>query len=529
MTTLTSLARGLAVESGHAELIRTVRHVHVSDRPLVFIPLQLAGEANAPLAALVGDDRDKPRLLTVYEPRNRTERFEFAATLATEVILPYIEGYAAGEPGDKEAYPDAPQILVPNLAGVKFTRLLGRSTRFRRTQGEWAVPASVPLVGRWLTFYAERTEHPASSVLLPLTSALAAHWATGQSAAEDQNLAALLAWIAPPRGKSALEAARDAENPLDWPPAGPATDPSFDDEVLAGLIAGIREATTAGRETVIARYRAALDTALLTQLEPTWRLMWRGVDLLRSLPGGARVARRWESDRWSFTYQVAWLRDGGAPQAKRDSAVRAAQRLDRLEREQQQVAVQQAYDDPLVMAEYRMTGEAFEGKVVYADPGRRLGEGRSATIRPVIVVETDDPVVIEAGREVVDPSRDKQKGLVLDRPAARAALAAPSAFATPAAFALPATPDPGGVPGGPAGDAARTWVTLELSGGGIGRKPPAPPGRMPAVGDVVCYTTLIDEFHRPPEFPDRENTPWTHGGPPQDYVDNDDDASEAWQ
>src|SRR6266567_4402389 len=189
MTTLTSLARGLAVENGHAELIRTVRHVHVSDRPLVFIPLQLAGEASAPLAALAGDDRDKPRLLTVFEPRNRTERFEFAATLATEVILPYIDGHAAGEPGDKEAYPDAPQILVPNLAGVKFARLLGRSTRFRRAQGEWAVPAS--------------------AALLPLTSALAAHWATGQSAAEDQNLAALLAWIAPPPGKPALEAARD--------------------------------------------------------------------------------------------------------------------------------------------------------------------------------------------------------------------------------------------------------------------------------------------------------------------------------
>ena len=82
--------------------------MHVSDRPLVFIPLQLAGEASAPLAALVGDDRDKPRLLTVYEPRNRTERFEFAAALATEVILPYIEGYAAGEPGDEGGLPGRP-------------------------------------------------------------------------------------------------------------------------------------------------------------------------------------------------------------------------------------------------------------------------------------------------------------------------------------------------------------------------------------------------------------------------------------
>jgi hypothetical protein len=51
---------------------------------------------------------------------------------------------------------------------------------------------------------------------------------------------------------------------------------------------------------------------------------------------------------------------------------------------------------------------------------------------------------------------------------------------------------------------------------------------MPAVGDEVCYTTMIDEFQRPPEFPDRENTPWTHGGPPREWTDNDDDANEAW-
>ena len=57
-----------------------VRHVHVSDRPLVFIPLALAGEANAPLAAMVGDDAGAPRLLVVTQPRNRDQRFAFAAS-----------------------------------------------------------------------------------------------------------------------------------------------------------------------------------------------------------------------------------------------------------------------------------------------------------------------------------------------------------------------------------------------------------------------------------------------------------------
>jgi hypothetical protein len=55
MTTLTSLARAQAVEAGRAQPICSVRHVHVTGRPLVLIPLTLAGEACA-LAAMVGDD-----------------------------------------------------------------------------------------------------------------------------------------------------------------------------------------------------------------------------------------------------------------------------------------------------------------------------------------------------------------------------------------------------------------------------------------------------------------------------------------
>ena len=48
---------------------------------------------------MLGDDPDKPRLLTVYEPRDRARRFEFAADLA-EVILGYLDGYL---PADDDA------------------------------------------------------------------------------------------------------------------------------------------------------------------------------------------------------------------------------------------------------------------------------------------------------------------------------------------------------------------------------------------------------------------------------------------
>jgi hypothetical protein len=480
MSTLTSLARAAAAQAGRAQLIRTVRHVHISDRPLVFIPLALAGEANAPLAAMVGDNRLSPTILVVPEPRDRTERFAFAARLA-DIVLPYISGYDLDEPDD------APQIIIPNPAGVAFTRLLGRSTRFRKTVGEYAVPASVPLLGRWLSFYAERPEHPASGLLLPATWMLSEHWASGQSPSEDLNLAALLAWIDPPPGMTGAEAALRAEHPVAQPPAGPATDPTFDNEVLEGRINAVRAAKLTGRGHD--RAVAALTDALVTQLTPTWELMWRAIDLMRELPPGAHVERRWADDCRAFAWHANHLREGGPPQARRDGAVAAARRLANLERVQQMVAAQRAFDDPLVMAEHRMTGEAFAGVVVAAEPDRIDATGKRRVLRPRITVTSADEVLAEPGDVLTSPARPAQAATVVA--------------------------------------VADGMVTLELKGG-MGRTLTPEPGSVPEVGEEICYATFGLSYQKPPDFPPREETPWTHGGPPPEYVPDDEDAREEW-
>ena len=497
MSTLTALARAQAVASRIAQPTCTVRHVHVSDRPLVLIPLALAGEANAPLAAMIGDDPGSPRLLAVTQPRNRDQRFEFAAALAAAVVG-YIEAFCSAvetvpsgsgrEP--RQRYTDAPQILVPNRAGIGFVRLLGRSTRFRRSTGEYAVDPEVPVLGRWLTFLAERAEHPGSCLLLAATDALALHWASGQSSTEDLNLAALLGWIDPPRGMTGPEAAAAAEDPLTWPPAGPATDPTFDNEVLAPLIAACSR--TGGDDAARHRAETALQAALSNQLTPTWELMWRTVDLLRKLPPGGRVAHRWDSDRDAFSGYAEYLRVSGLPQPRRDSAVAAARRLDWLERAHADYAVQRALDDPLVMAEYRMTGEAFAGVVTAAEPGRIDATGKRRKLRPLITLTTEDPVRFEPGAALISPGRPGQKALVVSVSADRPA-----------------------------------HVVLELSGG-MGRALTPVPGSVPELGDRLCYTTLSDSYQRPGPFPPREETPWTHGGPPPEYVPADEDASEVW-
>lgn len=498
MSALTAFARALASGQGHAQPIAAVRHVHISDRPLIFVPLALAGEANAPLAAILGTDRSAPIVLTVAEPRDRNQRFAFVAELA-EVILPYIESYAAGVGEGNNGRPvasDGPQLLVPGPATVAFTRLLGRSARFRRADGPYAVPASVPLLGRWLTFFAERSEVPGSSVLLAATEALTTHWATGQSPDEDLNLASVLGWISPPSGMTGAEAAALAEDPVRCPPAGPATDPTFDNEVLEGLIASVRTARLTGNGQ--GRSRKALTEALRTQLEPTWDRMWQAVDLLRGLRPGDHVASRWERDCSNYAWHLTWLRSGRPPQSKHDGAVAASRRLWNLEDAQRRVAAECAYDDPLVMAEYRMRGEAFAGTVVAAEPTRIAVSRNRHVLRPWITIETADPVVPEPDTKWTSPARSSQEARVVS-------------------VSEPNSPEAG----------ACTLVTLELQKG-MGRSLMPAPGSVPEIGERICYATFDLGYQRPPDFPPREETPWTHGGPPAEYVPHDEDSREAW-
>lgn len=259
MSLIATLARLEAVESGRAQPLATVRHRRVAQRPLVFVPLTTAGEAGAPLGALVGTDPKEPRLLVVAQPRDRDLRSAFLTELA-DAVLPYLDAYGDDvEPAERsetdpetgkkvkvevELCADAPQLIVPSRAGVEFVRLLGRSMRFRRTTEQdpdtpYPAPPRVPLLGRWLTHYGERARVPGSSLLLAATDLLGRHWASGQSSLEDQHLGALLAWVDPPEGESGAEAAlraelgRNRDGQLLCPPAGPATDPAFDNRLLA--------------------------------------------------------------------------------------------------------------------------------------------------------------------------------------------------------------------------------------------------------------------------------------------------------
>ncbi|GLX52544.1 hypothetical protein Shyhy01_54940 [Streptomyces hygroscopicus subsp. hygroscopicus] len=516
MSLIDTLARLEAVGSGRAQAAATVRHRHVSGRPLVFVPLTTAGEAGAPLGALVGTDRDAPRLLVVPQPRDRDLRFTFLAELA-DVVLPYIDSYAGSVEGaertdtdpetgkrvkvEVELCTDAPQLIVPSRAGLEFVRLLGRSMRFRRTaeqdpEAPYPAPPRVPLLGRWFTHYGERSRVPGSALLLALTDVLSRHWATGQSGLEDQHLGALLAWIDPPEGMSGAEAAREAElardeaGQLRCPPAGPATDPAFDNRLLAPAIERYDRARTAlaaaedpldadDRLAALTRAEREIRGLIEGQARPTWDAVWRGLDLLRALPEGGHVEERWTRDRWSFTGHRDRVLAGEPPQPRRDDAVTAANKLATREREQARLEAQEALDDPLVMAGRRLAGEAFAGEVT--EVVMAYGEGRRPSPRPLVTVRTEDlPHLAERAKVYRSLAGRPQSAEFVEQ-------------------------------------AAQDAVVLRiLDKMGRGKEPE--PGSVPRKGDRVCFTLFEHEQRGGAKLPDPEETPWTHGGPPGEAV-----------
>ncbi|MEU2679170.1 hypothetical protein ABZ638_20030 [Streptomyces sp. NPDC007107] len=520
MSLISTLARLEAVDSGRAQPLATVRHRHLTDRPLVVVPLTTAGEAGAPLGALVGTDRTAPRLLAVAQPRDRDLRFAFLAELA-EAVLPHIEAYAdAVEPAERsevdpetgkkvkvevELCADAAQLIVPSRAGLDFVRLLGRSMRFRRTAEDdpdtpYPAPARVPLLGRWLTHYGERARVPGSSLLLAATDLLNRHWATGQSSLEDQHLGALLAWVDPPAGESGAEAAlraeleRDRAGQLVCPPAGPATDPAFDNKLLAPAIERYDRARTAlaaaedgiDADTRLGELSAAereIRSLLAGVMLPTWDAVWRGLDLLRQLPEGTRAEDRWTRDRWSFTAHRDRVRAGEPPQPRRDDAVTAAQKLASRETAQAQLDAQEALDDPLVLAGRRLAGEAFVGEVTEVEMA--YSESKRPSPRPLVTVRTAErPHLGE--RTKVYRSLDGK----------------------------PQTAEFVGYATGPA-DAPESAVDLVLRiTDRMGRGKEPAPGSVPEPGDRIAWTLFEHDQRGGPKLPDPEDTPWTHGGPP---------------
>ncbi|MFJ4836181.1 hypothetical protein ACIP79_40770 [Streptomyces sp. NPDC088747] len=491
MSRLSTLLRLEAAESQTVQDASMIGHFHLTEHPLIFLPLNRSGTEATLLAVMFGDDPARPHLL-VAPPNGRPTAF--LEELADR-ILTHIDSFqntehlpAKRSKPARERHTHAPQLLVANRKTIPYIRQLGRSLRFTDPP-EGSDPArSVGRLGQWLTFFADHAEHPGSAFLLALTDLLTTRWITGQSSLEDEHLAALLAWIDPPPGTTGLSAAIEAENPqVPGPdgqlrrPAGPATDPSFDSLELDPLLTAYNKAAKEGNTAMMARLTDRLHTLLHHYLTPTWDDAWHALGLLRTLPRTQDSQHRWAADRDRFTAYRSYLADDGRPQPAKDDPVSAARRLARMELAQGAFNAHRALEDRFFMAERRTTGEALAGTVTDTDPHHTVPGARGDLLRPRLTLHTTDPVRLDIGSLLAGPHN----------PRVHLAVRA-------------ITPRDHGT------DLLLEVTTLT----GTVNKPRT--DSVPAAGDLLELTFAPEFFRRPP-FPSRENTPWTHGGPQHNH------------
>ncbi|MEU4808124.1 hypothetical protein AB0H20_02885 [Nocardia fluminea] len=422
-------------------------------------------------------------MIIVGQPRNPDQRFIFAAEFGT-VVLEYINDHRLNRRevrsrgnDPRSRFARAPQILVPNRGGIKALADLGRTCRFRKTTGDFPVPAVVPEVGTWLTFLADQAEQAGSSMLLAVTDLLTEHWATGQSTLENQNLASLMAWIAPPDGVSVEQALLDAENPVIWPPAGPSTSPEFDNQQLHAAIKEFDAARGSGESAAVAATQQELRNIIGDQVKPTWRMLWDAIALLHGVPEAPRAAKRFDADCAYFTDFSDYQQTGTAlPQRARDHAVGAARRLSWLERHIEAFEADKAFDDPFVLADRRSIGEAFAGTVEYVEPDRVITSDKNRPLlRPLISIRTFDPTRLADGTQLISPTMAaSHKATIVETVVGEVS----------------------------------SLVTIEVVGG-MGKPDKPTIGSVPKVGQVIAY--LPDPGWRiPAAFPAAGTTPWTH-------------------
>jgi hypothetical protein len=403
------------------------RHQHLADKPLVVVAYNLSGEAAAPLGLMYGVDADlsAATLVVAAEPRNRDSRFgainAFAAHLV-EFVDPYreLKTVPTRTGGFRQVASDAPQIVVPNRATRAFLGArLGRSLRYLGLGDTHEVPEATQWTGAHLSWFAEHSHLPGQSTFLAMTESLSHHFVTGQSALEDENLATLLAWIDGVKGEL-LPALEVLEEGAYGPVPNPAWEAKLEPYVKAysqGLRAEDPEKARLAFEHVEREVRDALSVA--------YAATHRAIKIFRGLQPAASVPDRWRTDVSEWSDHARRCTKGIPMFARRHDALRAARTLQRWTSAAEALEIDQAFDDPMVMARLDADGRCVTGTVTSIDSDNREIKpgGRNRTRVPLIDVSLTAPTRLLAG-EVVRWTGDRKVKGVLRRVDTASALVA---------------------------------------------------------------------------------------------------------
>jgi hypothetical protein len=400
MTQLEIALAARAFRDGRAKRIARYRHRRLVDKPLAVVLWQLGAEPFSAAAIGFGcRDRDL-QFVVAGDPRNRDLAFAALRTFA-EWFNPRFEAPAADrEPVQRGEYAftracSAPQVLVANGASVEMIGRLGRRLAYLRTDGAQPAPPELVRLGQHLLFLARHARVPGQQLVIALTDLLASHWATSQSPMERLSLAALNAFISPPKGIHGFHAAATEEHQAVGPvPAGE------DDERLDPLVSEFNQHR--GKSTdpsVVKRLLPPIETHYKPLVQRTWDLLWECRGREMSWPEAASVSRRWDLDREAYTQHIDWTaRDGR--RRTRQTVRQAAILLSRLEDATAMVEAEEACDDPLRMIPFLLDNKAVQGRVVRVDRDHRETVNVRRMRRPLVTIASPDLCLMPRGKEL---------------------------------------------------------------------------------------------------------------------------------
>jgi hypothetical protein len=389
-----------AFRDGHGIRKAALRHRHLVERPIATVMYQLGAEPFSAAALGFGCSRRDLKIVVAGEPRNRDLAFaalfdfacwfnpKFESSAAVRELITKGNWY-------RSRARTAPQIVVANSATVEMIGRLGRRLAYLPLVGPNPAPPELIRLGQHFLFLHRHSGMPGQQLIVPMTDLLNEHWITPQSPMERQSLAALDAYIEPPKGIHGYDAAAAAESAAIGPLPG-----GEDDEKLEPLMEEFnsrrRNSTTPAVVTSLLRPIRAHYAPLI---ERTWDLVWTSHAREATWSEAPSAQRRWDEDRQAYTDHIDWTFKFGRRRT-RQSPRQAAMLMRRLEEAKALVESERACEDPLLIIPDLMSGKAIQGIVLRIDETHFETASVRAVRRPLVTISSPDRCLVPLGKEL---------------------------------------------------------------------------------------------------------------------------------